>query len=115
MICIKIKRKFFNDQIKCFSIFKCSGMMAPEDTWSNSVFAPIHRLTTYAILCSTSLLGGGLHSQDRLGYAAVINILNLLPTPQGGFSLTFHVQCGREGLSSSLRPSWTTSTRPRPA
>lgn len=64
--------------------------MAPEDTWSNSVFAPIHRLT-YAILCSASLLGGGLHSQDRTGSAAVTNTLNLLPTPQGDFSLTFHV------------------------
>lgn len=62
----KDKKKVFQWSNKCFSIFKCSGMMAPEDTWSNSVFAPIHRLT-HAILCSASLLGGGLHSQtDRL-------------------------------------------------
>lgn len=54
-----------------FSIFKCLGIMAPEDTWRSLMFAPIHRTATFAILTSAGMLGGWLHSQDRLGYAAM--------------------------------------------
>lgn len=89
MICIKIKRKFFNDQINAFLLFKCSGMMAPEDTWSNSVFAPIHRLTYAHFAAQACWVEDCIAVMDSS--AAVTNTLNLLPTPQGDFSLTFHV------------------------
>lgn len=69
----KDKKKVFYDKIKCFSIFKCLGIRAPEDTWTSLMFAPIHRTATFAILTSAGMLGGWLHSQDRLGYAAMTN------------------------------------------